>query len=175
MTSNEKPVQQKLRKMHRNLESQIKSELNKLLKENIIFPIRHSKWVSNMVHDRKKSGYIKICIDFGNLNRYCQNDNFPLPTMEKILQLLVGSELMSFLDGFSGCNQILVHLDDRLKTTFKTKWGTYTYQKMPFGLINAGATFQRPMDIDFKGFIFMDRYHFGRIYHLVHDRLNCFL
>eukprot|EP00253_Pinus_taeda_P031324 PITA_31324 len=60
---------------------------------------------------------------------------------------------MSFLDGFSGYNQILVHPDDQLKTTFRTKWGTYAYQKMPFGLINAGATFQRAMDITFKGLI----------------------
>eukprot|EP00253_Pinus_taeda_P026775 PITA_26775 len=73
--------------------------------------------------------------------------------MEQILQSVAGSELMSFLDGFSGYNQILVHPDDRLKTTFKTKWGTYAYQKMPFGLINAGATFQRAMDIAFKGLI----------------------
>ena len=60
---------------------------------------------------------------------------------------------MSFLDGFSGYNQIMVHPDDRLKTTFRTKWGTYTYQKIPFGLINVGATFQRAMNIAFKGLI----------------------
>ena len=61
--------------------------------------------------------------------------------------------MISMLDGFSGYNQILVHPDDRLKTTFKTKWGTYAYQKMPFGLINDGATFQPAMDIAFKGLI----------------------
>ena len=60
---------------------------------------------------------------------------------------------MSFLDGFLGYNQILVHPDDRLKTTFETKWGTYDYRKIPFGLINVGATFQRVMDISFKGLI----------------------
>jgi len=60
---------------------------------------------------------------------------------------------MSFLDGFSGYNQVLVNPDDQLKTTFRTKWGTYAYRKMPFGLINAGATFQRAMDITFKGLI----------------------
>ena len=60
---------------------------------------------------------------------------------------------MSFLDGFSCYNQVLVHPDDQLKTTFRTKWGTYAYQKMPFGLINAGATFQRAMDIAFKGLV----------------------
>eukprot|EP00253_Pinus_taeda_P013134 PITA_13134 len=106
-----------------------------------------------MVPVRKKNGDIRICIDFRNLNRASLKDNFPLPTMEQILQSVAGSELMSFLDGFSGYNQVLVHPDDQLKTTFRTKWGTYAYQKMPFGLINAGATFQRAMDTDFRGFI----------------------
>jgi len=58
---------------------------------------------------------------------------------------------MCFLDGFSCYNQILVHSDDQLNTTSRTKWGTYAYQKMPFGLFNDGATFQRAMDIAFKG------------------------
>eukprot|EP00253_Pinus_taeda_P019263 PITA_19263 len=103
-----------------------------------------------MVPVRKKSGDIRICIDFWNLNKACLKDNFPLPPMEQILQAVAGSELMSFLDGFSGYNQVLVHPDDQLKTTFRTKWGTYAYRKMPFGLINANATFQRAMDIAFK-------------------------
>eukprot|EP00253_Pinus_taeda_P022345 PITA_22345 len=106
-----------------------------------------------MVPVRKKNGDIRICIDFMNLNKESLKDNFPLPTMEQILQSVAGSELMSFLDGFSGYNKILVHPDDQLKTTFRTKWGTYAYQKMPFRLINAGATFQREMDIAFKGLI----------------------
>lgn len=153
MIDNEKPVQQKLRKIQPNLENQIKTELNKLLKAKIIFPVRHSKWVSNMVPVRKKNKDITICIHFRNLNKACQKDTFCLPPMEQILQEVAGSKLMSFLDGFSGYNQVLVHPDDQLKTTFRTKWGTYTYQKMPFGLINAGATFQRAMDIAFKGLV----------------------
>ena len=56
---------------------------------------------------------------------------------------------MSMLDGFSGYNQIMVHPDDQEKTTFTTHWGTFMYAKMSFGLMNAGATFQRAMDIDF--------------------------
>ena len=107
--------------------------MNKLLKTKIIFPIGHSKWVSNLVPVRKKNGDIRICIDFINLNKACLKDNFPLSTMEQILQSVAGSELMYFLDGFLGYNQILVHLDDILNTTFWTKWGTYAYQKMPFG------------------------------------------
>ena len=57
---------------------------------------------------------------------------------------------MSMLDGFSGYNQILVHPDDQEKTAFTTPWGTFMYAKMPFGLMNAGATFQREMDIAFS-------------------------
>jgi len=73
--------------------------------------------------------------------------------MEQTLHSVAGSELIYFLDGFSGHNQILVHLDHKLKTTFRTKLGTYAYQKMTFSLINFGATFLRAMDIAFKGLI----------------------
>jgi hypothetical protein len=66
--------------------------------------------------------------------------------MEQLLQTVSGSEIFSLLDGFSGYNQVLVSEEDHLKTTFRTKWGTFTYKRMPFGLINAGATFQRAMD-----------------------------
>jgi hypothetical protein len=58
---------------------------------------------------------------------------------------------MSMIDGFSGYNQIVVHEDDKEKTAFTTPWGTFMYDKMPFGLMNAGATFQRAMDIAFIG------------------------
>ena len=69
--------------------------------------------------------------------------------MEQILQSVSSFEIISFLDRFSRYNQVLVHHNDRLKTTFRTKWGTYAYQKMPFGLVNAGATFQQAMYIYF--------------------------
>ena len=61
--------------------------------------------------------------------------------------------MISFLDEFSGYKKLLVHPNDRLKTTFRTKSRTYVYQKNPFGLINAGATFQWAMDIVFCGLI----------------------
>lgn len=68
-----------------------------------------------MIHIRENNGDIRICIDLRNLNKACKKDNFPLPTMEQILQSVADSELIYFLDGFSGYNKILVHLDDRLK------------------------------------------------------------
>ena len=69
--------------------------------------------------------------------------------MDHILQRLVGSSRISQLDGFSSYNQILVQPEDQAKTAFTTPWGTFMYLKMPFGLMNAGATFQREMDIAF--------------------------
>ena len=90
---------------------------------------------------------------FRNLNRASDKDNYPVPPMEPILQMVSGSELFSLLDGFSSYNQVLVAEEDRLKTTFRTKWGNFSYRRMPFGLINARATFQRDMDIAFHGLI----------------------
>jgi hypothetical protein len=98
---------------------------------------------------RKKSDEIRLCVDFWNLNKVSLKDHYPLPKMDYILQKVVGSQKMSMLDGFSGYNQIMVHPDDREKTTFTTPWGTFMYAKMPFGLMNVGATFQREMDIAF--------------------------
>ena len=61
--------------------------------------------------------------------------------------------MLSLLDGFSRYNQVLVAKEDHLKMTFQTKWGTYSYDKMPFILINVGATFEWAMDIAFRGLI----------------------
>ena len=63
--------------------------------------------------------------------------------------MVSGSKLFYLLDGFSSYNKVLVAEEDRLKTTFRTRWGTFAYRRITFGLINAGATFQRAMDIDF--------------------------
>ena len=139
--------------MHPKLEPLIQSEVKKLLAARIIFKVRHSKWVSNLVPVRKKSGEIRLCMDFRNLNCASDKDNYPVPPMEQLLQMVSGSELFSLLDGFSGYNQVLVAEEDRLKTTFRTRWGTFAYRRMPFGLINAGATFQRDMDIAFRDLI----------------------
>jgi hypothetical protein len=67
--------QQKMRKMHLKLEPTVKKELNKLLTAKIIFPVRHTQWVSNLVHVRKKNGEIRLCVDFRNLNRTYDKDN----------------------------------------------------------------------------------------------------
>ena len=90
-----------------------------------------------------------LCIDFRNLNRASLKDNYPLPKRDHILQKVVGSKRISLLDGLSGYNQVLVLPSDQIKIAFTTPWGTFMYVKIPFGLMNAGATFQRAMDTDF--------------------------
>jgi len=146
-----KPFKQKLRPINPMLLPLIEKEIKKLLVSKIIVPLRYSKWVSNLVVVRKKSGEIILCVDFRNLNKCSKKDNYPLPKMEHLLQKVSGAKVMSFLDGFLGYNQVAVHPDDQEKTAFTIPWGTFMYSKMPFGLINAGATFQRAMDIAFEG------------------------
>jgi hypothetical protein len=73
--------------------------------------------------------------------------------MEKLLHIVFGFDIFSLLDGFSSYNQVLVSEEDRLKTTFQTKWETFSYKCMPFGLISEGETFQRATNVDFWGLI----------------------
>jgi hypothetical protein len=150
LKEDQNPFKKKIRQINPLLLSLIEKEVKKLFKAKIIVSLRFSKWVANLVPVRKKSGEIRLCVDFRNLNKVSLKENYPLPKMDYILQKVVGSQKMSMLDGFSGYNQILVHLDDREKTTFTTPWGTFMYAKMPFGLMNAGDTFQRVMDIEFS-------------------------
>jgi len=146
---NQKPFKQKLRKINLVLLPAIEKEIQRMYDAKIIVPIRFSNLVSNLVPTRRKTCDIRLCVDLRNLNKVSLKDNYPLPKMDHILQRVVGSTRISLLDGFSGCNQILVHPDDQPKTTFATPWGTFMYVKIPFGLMNAGGTFKRAMDIAF--------------------------
>jgi ribonuclease HI len=128
-----KPFRQKLRRINPKLLPLIEKEIKKMYDAKIIVPLRFSKWVSNLVPTRKKTGEIRLCIDFRNLNKVSLKDNYPFPKMDHILQKVVGSSRISLLDGFSGYNQVLVHPEDQEKTTFTTPWGTFMYVKMPFG------------------------------------------
>ena len=92
-----------------------------------------------------------MCVDFRNLNRASLKDNYTLPKIQQVLQQVMGAQRILILDGFSGYNEISMHIDDREKTTFTTPRGTFMYGKMPFGLMNVGTTFQRTMDIAFIG------------------------
>jgi hypothetical protein len=155
-----KPFRQKLRQINPMLLPVMEREVKKLLDAQIIFPLRYSEWVANLVPVRKKSGEIGLCVDFKNLNRISKKDNYPFPNMEQILQRVTGASNISMVDGFSGYNHISVMPEGREKMTFTTPWGKFMYAKMSFGLMNAGETFQRAMDMDFIG----EKDHFVVIY-----------
>jgi hypothetical protein len=79
-------------------------EVKKLLDVQIIFPLRYSEWVANLVMVRKKSGEVKLYVDFRNLNRSSKKDNYPLPNMEHILKSVTNASRISMINGFSGYN-----------------------------------------------------------------------
>jgi len=84
-----------------------------------------------------------MCVDFRDLNKACPKDDFPFPHIDILVDNTVGSALMSFIDGFSGYNQIKIALKDMTNSTFTMEWGIYCYTVMPFGLKKAGAIYQR--------------------------------
>ena len=99
-----KLVQQKQRPINPKLESFMQKEFFRLIESKIIFPIKHTSWVSNLVPIRKKNGELRLCVDFRDLNIVSLKDRYPLPSMEKILQYVLRAELFSLLDGYSGYN-----------------------------------------------------------------------
>jgi hypothetical protein len=144
-----KPVRQKLRPFNPKKAAAIKIEVEKFLKVGFIYPIHLTQWVSNPVPVNKKQGMIHVCTNFCDLNKACPKDNFPTPLIDQIIDECAGCEAFSFMDGFSGYNQIQIKPKDQHKTKFICPWGTFAYRKMPFGLKNAGATFQRAMSFAF--------------------------
>jgi hypothetical protein len=120
-----------------------KEELHKLLDIDFIYPISDSRWVSPLVIIPKKNGKWRIYVDYRELNKATHKYHFPLPFIDQVLDALVGNKLFSFLNGFSGYNQIQISLEDQYKTTFTCPWGTFSYRVFPFRLCNSPATFQR--------------------------------
>ena len=110
-----------------------------------IKPIMHPRWLSNIVQVKKKNGQIRCCVDFRNLNKACPKDEFPLPNMDMLIDSTAGHAMFSFMDGFSGYNQIRMSSKDAVKIAFRIPIGDFHYTIMPFGLKNTGATYQRAM------------------------------
>ena len=138
----QKPVKQPARVFKPEIELQIKEEIEKLLKAGFVRPSRHPQWLSNIVPVGKRNGTIRCCIDYRDLNRACPKDEFPLPNIDTLIDATAGHEMFSFMDGFSGYNQIRMAPEDVEKTAFRTPFGNFHYVVMPFGLKNAGATYQ---------------------------------
>jgi hypothetical protein len=90
-----------------------------------------------------------MCVDYTDLNKHCPKDHFGLPRIDQVVDLTAGCVLLYFLDCYSGYHQIALKEEDQIKTTFITPYGTYAYKTMSFGLKNAGATYQRAIQMCF--------------------------
>ncbi|KAM2064664.1 hypothetical protein ACFX16_028035 [Malus domestica] len=195
-----KPTREAQRRLNPPIMEVVKKEIIKLLDCGVIYPISDSRWVSPIQCVPKKSGVTvvenaenelvptriqtgwRVCIDYRKLNATTRKDHFPLPFLDQMLERLAGYSFYCFLDGYSGYNQIVIAPDDQENTTFTCPFGTFAYRRMPFGLCNAPATFQRCMVSIFSDYveriieIFMDDFSvFGNSFDNCLDNLTLIL
>jgi hypothetical protein len=139
-----RPVKQHLRRFDEEKRRAIGEEVHKLMATGFIKEVFHPEWLANPVLVKKKGGKWRMC-DTG-LNKACPKVPYPLPRIDQIVDSTAGCETLSFLDAYSGYHQIKMKESDQLATSFITPFGMYCYITMPFGLRNAGATYQRCMN-----------------------------
>ncbi|CAA0810116.1 Unknown protein, partial [Striga hermonthica] len=145
-----RPVKQKRRHHGAEMDKIIEQEVEKLLGAGHIEEIQFPEWLSNTVMVSKSEGKWRMCIDFRDLNKACPKDLYPLPRIDQLVDSTAGCELLSLMDASQGYHQIPLAREDRKRVSFVTSRGTYCYVVMPFGLKNAGATYQRLVDKIFK-------------------------
>ena len=171
MEEGHKPSIEHQRRLNPNMKEVVKKEIIKLLDAGVIYPISDSEWVSPVHVVPKKGGITvvkndnneliptrtvtgwRMCIDYRKLNKATRKDHFPLPFIDQMLERLAKHSHFCYLDGYSGFHQIPIHPQDQEKTTFTCPYGTFAYRRMPFGLCNAPATFQRCMTAIFSDLI----------------------
>jgi putative transposase len=139
------PVKQKKRRQAPEKQDFIIQEVDKLNQCKLIRKVAHPTWIANLVIVPKANNSGRLCVDFTSLNKAYPKDPYLLLRIDQIIGSTTGCDLLCFLDAFSRYHQINMAKEDEEKTTFITPCGVYCYVCMPFGLKNAGVTFQRLM------------------------------
>ena len=121
----------------------IAEEVHKLQDVGFIKEVYYPDWLANMVMVKKANRKWRMCMDFIDLNKACPKDRYPLLQVDVLVDSTTQHQLLSFMDAFSSYNQIKMDDADQEKTSFVTSQGLFCYKVMPFGLKNAGATYQR--------------------------------
>ncbi|GJQ93885.1 reverse transcriptase domain-containing protein [Tanacetum coccineum] len=144
------PVRQKKRGQAPERTKAIQVEVQKLVATGIMREVYYHDWLSNPVMVKKHDGSWRMCVDFTDLNKACPQDCYPLLEIDWKIESLCGYPFKCFLDAYKGYHQIQMAESDEERTAFHTSQGVYCYTKMPFGLKNAGATYQRLVDKAFE-------------------------
>ncbi|XP_074560387.1 uncharacterized protein LOC141816515 [Curcuma longa] len=145
-----RPVKHKRRHFGSEQNKVIREEVQKLLKAGHIKEVRFPTWLSNVVLVPKPNNKWRVCVDFRDLNKACPKDCYPLPRIDQLVDSTAGFEYICMLDVYQGYHQIPLDVTDQDKVSFITADGTFCYTVIPFGLKNAGATYQRLMDRVFQ-------------------------
>ena len=140
------PVKQTVRRMRPEMSAKINTEVMKNFDAGFLAVTSYPQWVANVVLVPKKDGKVRMCVDYRDLNRESPKDDFPLPHID-VLVNIAQHKVFSFMDGFSGYNQIKMAPENMEKTTFAMQWGTFCYKVMPFGLKNAGKLISAPWSL----------------------------
>jgi hypothetical protein len=149
-----KPVKHRPYHLKPRVKEKVKKEIDKMLEVKLMFEVEEVEWVSPIVIQRKKCiEDIRVCVDYRSLNSACMHDPFPTPFTDEVLEQVLGKEVYSFTDGFSGYHQVRIFKEDKKKTAFITKWGYFACNVMPFVLKNTPAFFSWIVIVSFIYFI----------------------
>ncbi|MCO5572769.1 hypothetical protein L7F22_026528 [Adiantum nelumboides] len=138
------PVSKRAYKLSLPEAIELKEQLCQLIEQGLIRP-SNSPWGAPVLFQKKKDGSLRLCIDYRGLNQVSLKNKYPIPCIDELLDRLHGAKMFTKIDLRSGYHQIRIKESDIFKTGFNTRYGHFEFIVMPFGLINAPATFNRLM------------------------------
>ena len=154
------PVLARPYKLPPGLAMRVKEELERLVKEDILYPVEETEWASPMVVVPKKNGKVRLCIDPSKtINPHLITDHYPLPRVEEVLMNFSGKRIFSLIDMNGAYLQLKIHPESQPLLTVNTPFGLYRYKRMPFGIMPAPAIFQKVVERILQGLaciVFLD-------------------